>query len=277
MMEAVTSFCPAQAPDTVRWVDFHSPKDQDIVVWVTRALDDEKWTAIREIAVQYDAALVITSLRDNPQSAANNDTFAVWTVSLTNHARDPIIKGANLRLFDWMLFAVGSPRELGVLYDDCSECQATTFFTAFYYDLRQHSWAARWMSGSQGIPVWSTSSPPGVTQTRVYAAMADPNGREMIGTWDHLDYGKQAPVQDFLYRYDLDPNDGAERAQALLGKDADAMKQRLCRTQDAVVGLARGQDSQLCQDAQKPHWERKPVTTPPVNNRGQSLPPGARR
>ena len=55
------------------------------------------------------------------------------------------------------------------------------------------------------------------------------------------------------------------------------MKQRLCSSQDAVVGLTRGQDSSLCQPFQKPHWERKPVTTPPANNQGQSLPPGARR
>src|ERR1019366_10125489 len=49
--------------DPFRWMDFHSEKDQDIVVWVTRALNAEKWTAIREIGVQYDAALVVTTLR----------------------------------------------------------------------------------------------------------------------------------------------------------------------------------------------------------------------
>ena len=61
-MAGVTSSSSiAQAPDTFRWIDFHAQSDQDVVVWVTRALDNEKWTAIREIGVQYDAALVITS------------------------------------------------------------------------------------------------------------------------------------------------------------------------------------------------------------------------
>ena len=54
------------------------------------------------------------------------------------------------------------------------------------------------------------------------------------------------------------------------------MKQRLCSAQDAVPGLARGQDSPLCQQIVKPRYERKPVTTPPANNHGQSEPPGAR-
>ena len=53
---------------TLRWVDFHSQKDQSVITWVTRALDAEKWTAIREIGVKYDAALVVTTWRPTPQS-----------------------------------------------------------------------------------------------------------------------------------------------------------------------------------------------------------------
>ena len=49
--------------DPFRWMDFHSASDRDIVAWVTRSLDAEKWTAIREIGVEYDAALVVTTLR----------------------------------------------------------------------------------------------------------------------------------------------------------------------------------------------------------------------
>jgi len=275
---AVTSrLCPAQAPDSFRWIDFHSPKDQDVIVWVTRALDGQQWTAIREIGVQYDAALVITTLRATPQSATNQDTFSIWSVSIANRMLTPILKGANLHLLDWMLFSIGGSRELGALYEDCHECEATTFFTAFYYDLRQHTWAARWMRGGQGVPLWTASPPSGVVQTRVYAAFADGSGRETLGTWNHLDYGKQKAAEDFVYRYDLDPISGVERTQLLFGKESEAMKHRLCSGQDAVVGLTRGQDSSLCQPFQKPRWERKPVTTPPANNQGQSLPPGARR
>jgi hypothetical protein len=266
----------AQAPDSFHWIDFHSPKDQDVVVWVTRALDGQQWTTIREIGVQYDAALVITSYRANMQSAANDDVYSVWNVSLTDRSPTPILKGANLRLVDWMLFAMGGQRELGAVYDDCSNCAATTFLTAFYYDLRSHTWSARWLRGGQGAPIWTSSTSGDVTRTQVYAVMADPNGRETLGAWNHMDYGKAKPAEDFVYRYDLDPMIGVERMQLLTGKEAASLKERMCRAQDAVDGLARGQDSFLCQPWRKQVWERKPVTTPPADNQGQSRPPGSR-
>jgi hypothetical protein len=265
-----------QAPDNFRWIDFHSEKEADTIVWVTRALASEKWTAIREIGVEYDAALVVTTLRATPQSGANADTFGVWSVSLTNHLLTPLVKGANLRLLDWMLFREGAPRELGALYDDCTNCQAATFFTAFHYDLQQRTWAARWMRGGQGVPVWSNNVPEGLTRNQVYAVIAEPDGRELLGTWNHFDYGKLKPAEDYVYLYEQDSFSGLERTEQLTGKAAEQMKQRMCRGQDGVPGLERGQNSPLCLQIAKPVYERRPVTTPPANNQGQSAPPGVR-
>lgn len=268
--------CAAQAPDAFRWIDFHSPNDQDVVNWVTRALAAQKWTAIREIGVEYDQALVITTLRNSPQAAPNHDSFSIWSVSMANRALTHIIDGTNLRLMDWLLLNVGEGRELGVLYDDCSDCDATTYFTTLHYDLRQHSWGARWLQGGgQTIPVWTAKEPLGVTQTQVFAVMAEDNGRETLGTWTHLDYGKQKAAEDFVYRYDVDPQTDRERNGLLFGRDAAGMKEHLCHGQNFVPGLSRGQHSVLCEDsaAQKPRYERKPVTTPPANNQGQSRPP----
>jgi len=273
-----TSLSAQQAPENFRWVDFHSAKEADTIAWVTRSLEPEKWTAIREIGVEYDAALVVTTLRATPQSATAADTFTVWSLSLTNHSLAPLIKGVNLRLLDWMLFAEGKDRELGALYNDCNECEASTFFTAFHYDGSQHMWAARWMRGGQAVPIWSANPPAGVVLTQVYAGLAEPNGRELVGTWEHFDYGKEKDPEDFIYRYDLDPFSGLERSQMLSGKEAEAMKQRLCGGQGAVagLGLGRGQDSQLCRQTAPARPERRPVTTPPGNNHGQSAPPGSR-
>src|SRR5580658_5888439 len=102
VLAAATSVLAQQGPDPFRWMDFHSQKDQDIIVWVTQALAAEKWTSIREIGVEYDAALVVTALRATPESAANEDTFSVWSVSLTNHALTPLLKGFNLRWVGFM-------------------------------------------------------------------------------------------------------------------------------------------------------------------------------
>ena len=264
-----------QAPDTFRWIDFHSQKDQDVVTWVTRSLAVQDWTAIREIAVEYDAALVVTTNRATPQSAANAETFNVWSVSLSNHIVDPLIGGVNLRWLDWMRFSDGAPQELAVLYDNCRDCAANTYFTAFYYDVTQHRWTARWIRGGQGAPMWSANKPPGIQWTQVYAGIAEPNGREFIATWSHFDYDNKKPSNDVVFRYDVDPFSRLERTLQLTGNDADAMEVRLCRALDAVPDLQRGQESELCRQLIKPIPEHKPVTTPPANNHGQSAPPRA--
>ncbi len=276
ILAATSSLAAQQAPDTFRWVDFHSPADQDTIVWVTRSLTVEDWSAIREIAVEYDAALVVTTKRATPQSPANADTFTIWSVSLTNHGITPLIKGVNLHWLEWMRFADGAQQELAILYDNCSDCTPNTYFTAFHYDLTQHGWAARWMHNGQGVPLWSANSPVGVAWTQIYSGVAEPNGRELIYTWSHFDYGKPKQPDDYIYRYDLDPFSNLERTQIVSAKDADAIKLRICRGQEAVPGLQRGQDSLLCQQLLAPHVERKPVTSPPANNRGKSAPPGAR-
>jgi hypothetical protein len=265
-----------QGPDEFRWVDFHSQSDHDTVVWVTRSLDPAKWTAIREIGVEYDAALVVTTLRASPQSPANEDTFTVWNASLTTHVVAPLVTGVNLRWLDWMHFLDGARTEPTALYDSCNECAANTFFTAFYYDISHHMWTARWLRGGQGVQVWSGNTPDGVAENQAYAILTDYNGTQFVSTWTHLDSGKQKPPEDFIYRYDLDSFSRLERTLSLTGKDAEAMKQRICHAPTVVPGLTRGQDSPLCQEGAKPRPERKPVTTPPANNRGQSVPPGAR-
>jgi hypothetical protein len=263
--------------DTFRWVDFHSAKDQDIVTWVTRSLDPEKWTAIREIGVEYDAALVVTALRNTPQSPANADSFAVWSVSLTTHAVTPLLSGVNLRWLEWLQFAEGKPQEQAILYDNCAECSADTYLTAFRYDVSQHGWTARWMRGGQAVPVLSANAPAGVDWTQVYAVLSEPNGRQQVGTWNHFDYGKQKPAEDSIYLYEVDPASGLERTQLLSGKPAAALEQRLCTAQASTPGLIHGQDSDLCLPFVKSRSERRPVTTPPANNRGRSAPPGTHR
>lgn len=262
--------------DSFRWMDFHSPKDQDIVVWVTRALAPEKWTAIREIGVQYDAALVVTTSRSSSDASPSADTFNVWSVSLTSHAITPLLKGVNLHWLDWMQFGDGTGQEMTAEYDDCIECAATTYFTSFHYDRAQHGWAPRWMRGGQAVPLWSAAAPPDVQVTRIYAVLSAPSGHEILATWNHFDYGKQKPAEDFLYRFDLDPLTGLDRTFYLSGRDADTMKQRLCSVQPGS-STARGQDSLLCQQTVHPRAERHPVITPPANNEGRSVPPGSHK
>ncbi len=272
------SFLPAQQPpDTFRWMDFHNPKDNDIVVWVTRSLAVEKWSAIREIGVKYDAAMVVTTWRETPQSLPEDDSFTVWSVSLTSHAITPLLSGVNLRILDWERFADGFQEDLTALFDDCRNCATTTYFTAFYYDATQHAWAARWVRGGKGVPLWNASPPSssGVALTQLYELAAEGDGHTSLYIWSHLDRGKEKPPEDYIFRYDRDPFNGLDRSVELSAKELDEIKLRICRGQDAVGGVMRGQDSEVCEQI-VPRAERHPVTTPPANNRGRMVPYGSR-
>jgi hypothetical protein len=273
-LAAASSLFAQQAPETFRWVDFHSPKDQDVVAWVTKSLAVGDWTAIREIAVEYDAALVVTANRATPQSAPTADSFTIWSASLTDHTYAPLIRGVNLRWLEWMRFADDAPYELAILYDDCRDCVANTYFTAFHYSVKTHSFQARWIRNGQGVPMYSANTPPGVEWKQAYAAFAEGNGREYIVTWSHFDYANKKPSDDYLYLYDLAPN-GLDRWGPLISQAAKDMKMRICHGQDAIAGLYRGQDSSVCQKILPPA-ERKPVITPPSNNRGKMGLPGAK-
>ncbi len=238
------------------------------MVWVSRSLAVENWSAIREIGVKYDAALVVTTDRKTPQSLPEDDTFSVWSVSLTSHAITMLLGGVNLRILDWQHFADGFDNDLIAIYDDCRNCAATTYFTAFYYDYSQHAWGARWLRGGKGVPLENANQPSGIAMTQLYELAAEGDGHVALYIWSHLEYPKPKAPDDYIFRFDRDPFSGLDRTVELNGDELKQTKLRICRGQDAVEGLMRGQDSEICQQL-VPRTERHPVTTPPANNHGR--------
>jgi hypothetical protein len=278
------------ASEAFHWVDFRDAKDAPTVNWVTSALKAEKWTSIREIGAQWDAALVITSERKGPQAVPIADTYTIWNVSLAKHEAQPLLRGVNLRTLDWTTFAGTSVQipELGIIYDDCYGCETvSTFFTTLYYDVKEHAWRARWVRGDQTAPLWTGGVVDGVGRTQVYGLLTEPTGRQILGTWSHFDYGKAKPAEDYVYQYSVDITTGMEQTQVLGPDHAQQMMQRLCKANPGQMNpalgvLARGQDSDLCQGrsaapVKSRSGRRSITTTPPANNRGKSTPPPARQ
>jgi len=277
------------AVEAFHWVNFHDPKDAQYVTWVTRELTAEKWTAIREIGVQWDSALVVTSERATPQSPPPGDRFAIWSVSLSKHAVQPLLHGVNPRILNWTTFGGASQLapELGLVFDDCYGCDApSTFFTTLYYNYTDHAWRARWMRGDQAAVLWNSGTVDGVTRTQIYGLLTEPPGRDVLATWSHYDYGKTKPAEDFVFEYSVDPASGLEQTQRLSSPHAEEMERRLCKADPGAVDpalaeLARGQDSEVCRELVPERGQgrtgRRPTLTPPANNHGQSLPPPAKK
>ena len=275
--------------DNFHWIDFHNEKDAPTVTWVTQALKAEKWSAIREIGVQWDSAVVVTVERKTPQSTPETDAFTVWSVSLAKHDVQPLLHGVHARMLAWTNFGGAYQRapEMAFVYNDCADCATpSTYFTTLYYNLNDHAWRARWMRGDQAVALHSAGNVEGVTRTEVYGLLTELPGRDILVTWSHFDYGAVKPAEDFVYEYAVDPATGLEQTQAMGPDHSAAMKARLCQANPgqrdpALAALASGQDSALCRGVPEPKGkspqrrasrERQPTTTPPANNHGQSTP-----
>ena len=265
--------------DAFHWVNFHDAKDEPTVAWVSALLRAEKWTAIREIGVEYDAAIVETVNREQPQGNPAADVYTFWSVGLATKQVQLLLRVSNPRVVDWTSFSGLSAPELGLIYDDCSQCAATTYFTTLYYNPAEHGWRARWVRGNQAAALHVAGHVDGVEHTEVYGVLTEHDGRQVLGTWDHFDYGKAKPAEDFVYEYSVDALTGLEQTHLLADPHSATLELRLCQI-DPLGGareLTAGQDSPLCQDLVKANAKperRRPVTTPPANNQGKSVPGG---
>jgi hypothetical protein len=137
----------------------------------------------------------------------------------------------------------GSP-ELVATYNDCTECQRTTFFTTFHIDLKTSQWEMRWPRSVAGAPIFSEGQEANGAQ-QVYALLDDEAGRVVLGTWMHFSVPGR-PINDIVYAYRVEFYGSREAAEPLVGTMARTFEQRLCGGQGVLFGLTDGQDSALC-------------------------------
>jgi hypothetical protein len=273
----------AQSIENFRWLDLRqqSPQQQsDVQTIVARALMNEPYTALREIgyiglppkdtptppaksataaasnasnialntpklAVPRDAhLLVITAERTNPSALPDDDTLSVYDVNQRQITAKLLLRGPGLHLLGWLRMWRESSPELVATYNDCADCQRTTFFTTFHIDLKTQQWETRWPRSTAGAPIFSEGQEANGGQ-QVYALLDDEAGRVVLGTWAHFSiHGR--PDTDVVYSYRVEYYGSREAAEPLVGVQARAFEQRLCGGQGVLFGLADGQDSALC-------------------------------
>ena len=242
MLFSVAAF--AQVIDGFAWVDLKT--DTQTVSRVTTLLSNKPYTALREIGLLGQQALVITTLRKDPIAQPGDDTFTAWSVSLHDGTVEQILDGANPKYIDWQkMYDYDSP-ELLATYDDCTQCRATTFLTAFYFDRKTKRWHARWPREVAGAPLYSAG---GEAADRVYALFMNVDQRVVLDTWVRYPEQKKASRGgEYMFEYRIDPMSDQGTSRPVTGRDMLPMKQRLCRGEDVVFGIAGGQDSAACKD-----------------------------
>jgi hypothetical protein len=268
----------AQSIENFRWLDLRQPSDVQTIV--ARALMNEPYTALREVGyigvppkepatppakaaaatasgtsnlvsnvlkmpVPRDAhLLVITAERSNSSALPDNDILSVYDVNQRQITATLLLRGPGLRILGWLrLWREGTP-ELVATYDDCTECQRTTFFTTFHIDMKTQQWQVRWPRSTAGAPIFSEGQEANGGQ-QVYALLDDEAGRVVLGTWAHFStHGR--PDTDVVYAYRVEYYGSHEAAEPMVGTLARTFEQRLCGGQGVLFGLADGQDSALC-------------------------------
>jgi hypothetical protein len=259
----------AQSIENFRWLDLHQPSDVQTIV--ARALMNEPYTALREIGyiglpprettaasaasnvvsyavklqVPRDAhLLVITAERTNPSALPDDDVLSVYDVNQRQITATLLLRGPGLRLLGWLRMWRESSPELVATYNDCVDCQRTTFFTTFHVDLKTHQWQVRWPRSTAGAPIFSEGQEANGGE-QVYALLDDEAGRVVLGTWAHFTtHGR--PDTDIVYAYRVEYYGSHEATEPMVGVQARAFEQRLCGGQGVLFGLADGQDTAIC-------------------------------
>ena len=233
-----------QVIDGFTWVDLKA--DAATVGKVTTFLSDKPYTAIREIGLVGQQALVITSLRKDPTANPLDDTFTAYGVSLRDGSVEVLLDGTNLKYVDWQKFYDYDTPELVATYDDCAQCKATTFLTAFYIDRRSHRWGARWRREVAGAPLYSADP----AKNYVYALFMGVDQKVVLDTWvSYPEQKKSSRGGEFLFEYRLDIPSDQGTSRPVTGRDVLPVKQRLCAGQSVVFGIAGGQDSAACRES----------------------------
>jgi hypothetical protein len=233
----------AQVIDGFAWVDMKA--DAKTVDRVNYLLQSKTYTAIREIGLMGEQALVITTLRKDPTANPLNDSFTAYGVSLHDGTVEVLLDGSNLKYIDWQKFYDYDTPELVATYDDCAQCKVTTFLTAFYIDRKTRRWGARWRREIAGAPLYSADP----TKNYVYALFMNIDQKVVLDTWvSYPEQKKSSRGGEFLFEYRIDIPSDQGTSRPLTGRDVLPVKQRLCAGQNVVFGIAGGQDSAACKD-----------------------------
>lgn len=247
---ALSGTALSQAPEGFRWVNLK--EGGSTVLRIQQALKSEDYTALREVGIFGDYALVMTSRRDADQPTPLGDQWNVYNISTKTWNIASLIVGYNLEIKDWIDFQSGAMPDLGIVYLNCWECEPASLFTALHYD-QQNGWRSRWVNNDNakqpGIVLRLTDVGDPYTNEdvdQVFAVVAPHNGVASAGTWYHSRDLGSGKITDIVSRFSVDPKSGGDKSEILEGAAAQSWKQRLCTATDSLSDLLGGQSSSIC-------------------------------
>lgn len=250
LVPLLTVTAQSQVPDGFHWVDLK--REVSTVANIENALKNDNYTALREIGLWGEFALVITAWRESGQATPTGDEWVVYSVSTRDWNAKKLMSGYNLEIKDWISFQSKGAPDLGVVYMDCWECEPGSLFTALHYDFRD-GWRARWANDKDpnhpGVVFLITDVGDPYTNEdvdQVFAVIAPPDGAASIGTWYYSKDLSTGEIAEAATKFSVDQATGKDKAVVLSGLDAKAWESELCKAAYSPVGLSQGQSRTAC-------------------------------
>jgi hypothetical protein len=254
---------PANVPAGFSWVSIET--DQATMAVVRRAVHGASITAIREVGVKGEFAIVMTVSREQGAPTPDYDLWSIYNVSMTTGTAQILVSGYGVKLLDW----IGrNSDELAITYYSCWECEATTMFTTLHFK-PDVGWGARWPNKVQDVRY---PQPGAVALTdiddiydddredvdQVFAVVTLPNNDFAVGFWLHSNNSK-LKLEDDVERYSIDPTSGRDIVERLVGPRARTWKRQICTRSDILRTLSSGQNTKACRSVVRPPVQNKNI------------------
>jgi len=231
-------------------VDFK--RESATVQKVEQALRAEDYTAVREVGVSGDSALVMVINREVDQAVPEGDQWSVYNVSMKSGRVETVLVGYSLQIKGWISFRSRDEQDLAIVYLHCWECEPASLFTAFHYDPRD-GWRARWVNKENvkqpGITFRVTDVGDPYTNEdvdQVFAVLAPTDGAASVGTWYRSRDLATGKTREEAVKYSVDLSTGEDKSTVLIGSKAREWELQLCKARDSWSGPAMGQSSRAC-------------------------------
>jgi hypothetical protein len=253
----------ADVPAGFTWVNLES--DKATMTLVRHALQDDSISAIREVGVEDDFALVMTASREAGAPTTDYDRWSIYNISLTTGKSRVLVSGYGVKMLDWIGVAKD---ELAITYYDCWECEAATLFTTLHFK-KASGWTARWSNktldtafpqpGAVALMADVGESDDDSDVEQVFAVVAQPNGGFAVGSWVRSHNSKSGKSDDDVERYSIDPNRKEDHVERLNGNAALSWERQICTESSILIQPSTGQHSKACRGAVRSEIPHRPV------------------
>ena len=243
---------PAQMPPGFSWVNLES--NTSVMATVRGALHDPSMTALREVGIEGNFALVMTASRSSGESTADADAWTVYSISLTSGQKNVLLRGYRLQMLQWI--GPGAA-ELAITYDSCSGCEPLVLFTTLRMDPNV-GWMARWPG--EGLTDSSPQPGAGVVAggvgepydddevSQVFGLIVQKSGQFAAGSWVRTRHERTRKIEDYVVRYSVDPMTAGDRVERLHGVSAVSWEREICTPSEFLIAPSLGQDSAACRN-----------------------------